>query len=58
MIITLCYIEKDENPGECLLREITEEIGLIANLYDFRGTVIFNFIKISIIYKKIIDFSL
>lgn len=36
-------LEKGESPEECLLREITEETGLIANSYDFRGIVIFNF---------------
>ena len=25
---TLCYIEKDETPDQCLLREVYEETGL------------------------------
>lgn len=36
-------LENNETPLEGMLREITEETGLIANTCDFRGVVVFNY---------------
>ena len=35
------HFEADESPEECLLREVTEETGLILDRYRLRGVITF-----------------
>ncbi len=35
------HLEEDESPEDCLLREVSEETGLILDSYRFRGIVTF-----------------